>query len=265
MKDFVNDQQLADWLTELRLPRVRDRLANLLDEAAREQLSLRECVVLLCQTELRGKRHARIELRLKQAHFPMVRELDDFEFEAQPGVNPDQLRDLGTARWVANGDNLLMLGPPGVGKTHLAIAIGRSAIQHDYRVLFVTASVLATQLVRAHRADQWEDCIRRLNKPHLLIIDEFGYLPMPAGAAHLLFQLIAARYQRGSILLTSNQSLSDWGEALGDAVVATAILDRLLHHSQVLTIRGESYRLREKRRSGLIAPAYPNSGGDLSP
>ena len=116
------------------------------------------------------------------------------------------------------------------------------------------APVLVTTLVRAHRAEPWDACLQSLVKPHLLIIDEFGYLPVPAGAAHLLFQVIAARYERGRILLTSNQSLGDWGHVLGDPVVATAILDRLLHHSQVLTIRGESYRLREKRRSGLMAP-----------
>ena len=147
-----------------------------------------------------------------------------------------------------------MPGPPGVGKTHLAIGLGRAAVQQDCSVRFVAAPVLVTTLVRAHRAEQWDACLQSLVKPQLLIIDEFGYLPVPAGAAHLLFQVIAARYERGSILLTSNQSLGDWGHVLGDPVVATAILDRLLHHSQVLTIRGESYRLREKRRSGLMAP-----------
>ena len=257
-EEFVNEAQLADWLTDLRLPRIRDRLPELLDEAARQELSLRDLVVFLCRTELAGRRQSRALLRLKQARFPMVRELDDFDFEAQPSVNPDQLRDLGTARWVGHGENVLMPGPPGVGKTHLAIGLGRAAVQQDCSVRFVAAPVLVTTLVRAHRAEQWDACLQSLVKPQLLIIDEFGYLPVPAGAAHLLFQVIATRYERGSILLTSNQSLGDWGHVLGDPVVATAILDRLLHHSQVLTIRGESYRLREKRRSGLMAPTTPS-------
>ena len=141
---FVNEAQLADWLTDLRLPRIRDRLPGLLDEAARQELSLRDLVVFLCRTELAGRRRSRALLRLKQARFPMVRELDDFDFEAQPSVNPDQLRDLGTARWVAHGENVLMPGPPGVGKTHLAIGLGRAAVQQDYSVRFVAAPVLVT-------------------------------------------------------------------------------------------------------------------------
>ena len=111
-EEFVNEAQLADWLTDLRLPRIRDRLPGLLDEAARQELSLRDLVVFLCRTELAGRRQSRALLRLKQARFPMVRELDDFDFEAQPSVNPDQLRDLGTARWVGHGENVLMPGPP---------------------------------------------------------------------------------------------------------------------------------------------------------
>ena len=152
---FVNEAQLADWLTDLRLPRIRDRLPGLLDEAARQELSLRDLVVFLCRTELAGRRRSRALLRLKQARFPMVRELDDFDFEAQPSVNPDQLRDLGTARWVAHGENVLMPGPPGVGKTHLAIGLGRAAVQQDYSVRFVAAPVLVTTWCGAHRAEQW--------------------------------------------------------------------------------------------------------------
>ena len=133
---------------------------------------------------------------------------------------------------------------------HLAIALGREAIRHGYSVLFTPATALVTTLVRGHAEGRLEQRMAQLAKPKLLIMDEFGYLPFEPAAAHLLFQLISRRYEKGSILITSNRAVGDWGTVLGDQVVATAILDRLLHHSHVLTIRGDSYRLREKRRSG---------------
>ncbi len=182
------------------------------------------------------------------AKFPHQRTLEGFDFAAQPSLDAKQVRDLAACRWVANGDALLIQGPPGVGKTHLAIALGREAIRHGYSVLFTPA----TALVRGHAEGRLEQRLAQLAKPKLLIMDEFGYLPFETAAAHLLFQLVSRRYERGSILITSNRAVGDWGTVLGDQVVATAILDRLLHHSHVLTIRGDSYRLREKRRSGLL-------------
>lgn len=145
-----------------------------------------------------------------------------------------------------------------MGKTHLAIALGREAIREGYSVLFVAAQALVAALAKAHQEGRFEERLAFYAKPKLLIVDELGYLPFDPNAAHLFFQLVSRRYERGSLLITSNRSVGEWGEVFGDPVVATAILDRLLHHSHVITIRGDSYRLREKRRAGIFNSANLN-------
>jgi DNA replication protein DnaC len=191
------------------------------------------------------------------ARFPFHRDLAGVDFAAQPSIDRGRIRDLATGRFIANGEAVPLLGPPGVGKTHLAVAIGREAIVAGHTVPVVPATTLVATLAKAHAEGRLEEKLAHCGKPKLLIVDELGYLPFEPDAAHLIFQLVSRRYERGALPVTSNRAVGEWGAVFGDPVVATAILDRMLHHSHVVTIRGESYRLREKRRSGLLQKAAP--------
>lgn len=246
---------LEPMLSRLKLTAIRDQLDSLLDEATRRGLSLREALAWLCEVEIARKDQRRISMGTSIAKFPCVRTLESFDFEAQPSLDPAQLRELALGRWVANGDTVLFQGPPGVGKTHLAIALGREVIARGYSALFTSALTLAASLAKAVQANRLEERLVHFSAPKLLIVDELGYLPFEREAAHLFFQLVSRQYERSAMLLTSNRSIAEWGEIFGDTVIATAILDRLLYHSHVLTIRGDSYRLRQKRRSRLVKQA----------
>jgi DNA replication protein DnaC len=193
------------------------------------------------------------------AHFPVQKTLEEFDFAAQPSVDPRLIRDLGTGRFVANAQDVLLFGPPGVGKTHLAIGVGRSVVTAGYSVLFVTATELVAALDKAQSEGRLAERLAFYAKPKLLIVDELGYLPFDKHAAHLFFQLVVRRYEKTAMLITTNQMVTQWGAVFGDEMIAAAILDRLLHHSFTVVIQGDSYRMREKRKSGLWAP--PKVGG----
>lgn len=248
---------LQEQMQGLKLQRAAAELPSLLQEASKRELSYVDFLQELVSRELIAKQARHTQMKTIMARFPFQKTLESFDFKFQPSIDAKTIKELSTGRFIADGDNILLLGPPGVGKTHLAVGIGLKACALGHRTVFTTAAGLIGNLMRAHQENRLEEKIKLLVQPKLLIIDEIGYLPIERLGANLFFQLVSRRYEKGSILLTSNQSLAGWGQVFGDQVIATAILDRLLHHSTIVNIKGESYRLKEKRKAGLLQRSEP--------
>jgi DNA replication protein DnaC len=250
--DDPQEERILAALKRLQLAHLRETLAAVLSEAAKEEWTYLEFLDQILRREVDAKQGKRIRMGMQIAHFPCVRTIEGFDFAFQPSADERLIRELSTGNFIAHGENVLIFGPPGVGKSHLAIGLGRKIVEQGHTVRFTTATALLASLGKAETEGGLSDKLTEYCKPRLLIIDELGYLPFERRAAHLFFQLVNRRYEKGSLLITTNQRVSEWGIVFGDEVLATAILDRLLHHSHTLLITGESYRLREKRKSGLI-------------
>ena len=244
--------ELTALLEKMKLEHLADQLDTVCEQAAGRDLDYKMFLAQALETEYRGRFQRGIEARVKLARFPWLKTLEQFDFEFQPSLNKKLVRELAGLSFVERAHNVVLLGPPGVGKTHLAIALGMKAVEAGYSALFLTLEQLMTRLTRARHENRLERTLQQLVYPKVLILDELGYLPLSREEASLFFRLLVRRYERASLIVTSNKSFLDWGEIFQDHVLATAILDRLLHHATTLNIKGESYRLKEKRRAGLL-------------
>jgi DNA replication protein DnaC len=245
----MND--LAELLKTLHFKYVEPKLATLMEEARLHSLTydafLRRVLVL----EVETRKQVAHQSRRKAARLPMSKTLDAFDFSFQPSLNERLVRELAELSFVRTHSNVIFLGPPGVGKTHLALSLAESALDAGYSVLFSTLTELVEDLEQASQQHALKARLRRYITPQVLVIDEIGYTNLSALQANQLFDLVRERYERGSTILTSNTSFAQWGKLMNDEVLATALLDRLLHHAEVLTINGKSYRMKDRLAAAL--------------
>lgn len=240
-----NYNKLVNNLEELNLRLIRANLDQYLELISKNEKNVVDSLYELTEHEMKHKRERTINSCVKTANFPFLKTLADFDFSFQPSINKEQIMNFKYLKFIENKDNILLIGSPGVGKTHLATSIGIEAAKQRKSAYFIGCNDLVLQLKRAHLENRLETRLKFFARYRVLVIDEVGFLPLDAESSNLIFQLIAKRYEKNSTIITTNKPLSKWGEIFGDTVIANAILDRLLHHSHVINIAGRSYRTKD--------------------
>lgn len=263
---MIEVEHTRELLKELGLSTAAELLDARLETAAHRELTYLTFLGGLLEIEQTERKRRSEETRIKLSRLPHRKTLDDFDFNFQPGIDTRQMKELSTLAFVARSENVVFLGPPGVGKTHLAVGLALQALRAGLTVYFVSLSQLIADLKKSMRTGKLDRRWRVYTRPAILIIDEVGYAQLDREAAELMFQLICSRYEKGSIILTSNKFFSDWGELMSDTVIATALLDRLLHHAHVINIRGDTYRLKDRLKTGVktVPPADLNVANKTS-